>query len=358
VALRLLLSSVERVVDTSKRIVLSAGLLTLASNSAAAQPKIQADPRQSLQKSQISKFSAKYLLRAAAGSLSMMARHGSHSSHSSHSSHYSSSSSPGHTSHSSHSSHYSSSYPTPVPAPSPSHSSHSSHSSHYSSSGPATSTIPGTTVSPRTRPSDTSSLGSPRTPFGFSDGFDGSYRTSTRWVPGALNADDASYDSEVVAAERNGRLEIAPRADAPGRHFNGYLSAGEWNFTDAKAAVEVVQAAESADTVFAIGIDSDNWYGFVAEEGTLYLQSKLKGVKSPKSIPYNAAKHRFWRFRLSSADNTITWETSPDGQSWEPQRVETLQMDITAVHVTLSAGTYKMTKAPGTAIFDNFRLEH
>jgi hypothetical protein len=118
-----------------------------------------------------------------------------------------------------------------------------------------------------------------------------------------------------------------------------------------------VQAAEAAVTVFAIGIDSDNWYGFVAEEGMLYLQSKVKGVKSPKSVPYSAARHRFWRFRLDSASNTVTWETSPDGSTWEAQRRETLQMDITAVHVTLSAGTYKETKAPGTAVFDNFRLE-
>ncbi|HEX8148482.1 MAG TPA: hypothetical protein VF591_14980 [Pyrinomonadaceae bacterium] len=180
---------------------------------------------------------------------------------------------------------------------------------------------------------------------------------STRWVSGALNADEASYDPQVSVAERNRRLEITPLANAPGRHFNGYQSAGEWNLTGARVSVEVVQAAEAADTVFAIGVDSDNWYGFVAEEGTLYLQSKIKGVKSPKSVPYDAARHRFWRFRLDSAGNTVTWETSPDGSSWEEQRRETLQMDITAVHVTLSAGTYKATKAPGMAVFDNFRLE-
>jgi hypothetical protein len=176
-------------------------------------------------------------------------------------------------------------------------------------------------------------------------------------VAGALNADDASYDPQVNVIERNRRLEIIPLADAKGRHFNGYLSAGEWNLTGARVGVEVVQAAEDADTVFAVGVDSDNWYGFVAEEGTLYLQSKVNGVKSPKSVPYSAARHRFWRFRLDTASNTVTWETSPDGSSWEAQRRETLQLDITAVHVTLSAGTYKETKSPGTAVFDNFRLE-
>jgi hypothetical protein len=334
-----LLSSVECVVDSSKRIVLSAGLLTLTSGQSAAQPKIPADPKQTLEKSQISKYSAKYLLRAAAGSFSQMlaqhrshSSHSSHRSHSSHSSHYSSSSTP------SHASHYSSSYPAPAPTPAPS-------------------TPPRTTVRPRSSSPDSAPLRGSGSSFGFSDGFDGGPRTSPRWVAGALNADDASYDEQVTVVERNRRLEIAPLANVTGRHFNGYMSAGEWDLTGARVGVEVVQAAEAADTVFAIGVDSDNWYGFVAEEGTLYLQSKVKGVKSPKSVPYSAARHRFWRFRLDSASNTVTWETSPDGSSWEAQRRETLQLDITAVHVTLSAGTYKETKSPGTAVFDNFRLE-
>lgn len=338
--LRALLSSVERVVDSSRKIVLSAGLITLASGQTASQPKVTADPKQTVEKGQISKYSAKYILRAAAGSFSQMlaqhrshSSHSSHRSHSSHSSHYSSSSTP------SHASHYSSSYPTPsAPAPAP----------------PAT--RPGT-ERPRSSSAGSAPLRSSASSFGFIDGFDVSQGAGTHWVAGALNADEASYDPQVPVAERNRRLEITPLADAKGRHFNGYLSAGEWDLTGARVGVEVVQAAEAADTVFAVGVDSDNWYGFVAEEGTLYLQSKVRGEKTPKSVPYSAARHRFWRFRLDSASNTVTWETSPDGTSWEAQRRETLQLDITAVHVTLSAGTYKETKAPGVAVFDNFRLE-
>jgi hypothetical protein len=165
-------------------------------------------------------------------------------------------------------------------------------------------------------------------------------------------------DSAVTIVERSGRLEITPRSNATGRHFNGYLSAAEWDLTGARVSVEVVQAAaDAADTVFAVGVDSNNWYGFVAEGGTLYLQSKVNGTKSPRIIPYSATQHRFWRFELDALKNTVRWETSADGVTWATQREETLQMDVTAVHVTLSAGTYQVTKAPGTAVFDNFRLE-
>jgi hypothetical protein len=175
---------------------------------------------------------------------------------------------------------------------------------------------------------------------------------------GALNATDGSLDTDVIVVEKNNRLEITPRSNVAGRHFNGYMSIGEWDLTNAKTSVEIIQTAEDgADTVFAIGIDSDNWYGFVHEGDTLYLQSKLKGEKTPKSISYNGTSHRFWRFRLDSISNRIAWETSSEGIRWKVEREEELQMDITSVRVTLSAGTYQVTKNPGTAIFDNFRLE-
>ncbi len=50
-----ILSSVERVVSTSKKIILSAGLLTVASGTGGAEPKVPADPRLSIQKSEITK---------------------------------------------------------------------------------------------------------------------------------------------------------------------------------------------------------------------------------------------------------------------------------------------------------------
>src|SRR4029077_12604426 len=126
--LKSLLTSVGRVGAFSKNLTLSAGLITFASGQPANQPKAPIDPKLSEQKSEISRYSSKYLLKSAANSLSRLfaqhRSHSSHSSHASHSSHYSSGS--GHQSHSSHASHYSSSSPAP---PQPSHSSHYSASS-------------------------------------------------------------------------------------------------------------------------------------------------------------------------------------------------------------------------------------
>jgi hypothetical protein len=330
-------------------VILSAGLLTLTSGHSSGQPKVPADPGLVLGENKISRFSTKYLLRAAnkTGISALFMQHRSHSSHSSHSSHYSSSS-PGHASHASHASHYSSSYPTPAPAP--------SHSSHYSASGPTPSSTPRNSSTPRTL--ESTPLPKRNSAFGFNDNFDRSLRT-TKWILGALNADQSSLDTEVTVEEKSNRLQITPRPNITGRHFNGYLSVGEWDLTDAKASIEVIQVAgDKADTVFAIGIDSDNWYGFVEEDGTLYMQSKVKGQKLPKSLPYNPTMQRFWRFHLSATDNTVSWETSPDGRNWKVERQELLQIDIASAHITLSAGTYQISKTTDSAIFDNFRLEH
>jgi hypothetical protein len=166
-----------------------------------------------------------------------------------------------------------------------------------------------------------------------------------------------SVDELVGVSQKNGYLGITPRAGVSGRHYNGYVSAATWDVTDARASVEIVQTpASKASMTFALATDSDNWYGFVLENGTLYFQSKVNGVKSPKSIPYNASQHRFWRFRHNGSVGLLLWETSSDGLTWVVRDAETPQIPLTNVYVTLSAGSYQIISQPGTAAFDNFQL--
>jgi hypothetical protein len=125
----------------------------------------------------------------------------------------------------------------------------------------------------------------------------------------------------------------------------------------AHARVEVLQVTGgSADTIFAVGADSDNWYGFVVEGGKLYLQSKVGGRKNSIDIPYSATRHRFWRLRHEASENQMLWETSADGQTWETLRKLTPQIPLAGLHVYLGAGTYLSETNPGAAAFDNFRM--
>jgi hypothetical protein len=181
--LRGLFHSVGRAVTYSKHIALSAGLIGFASGPAAAQPSVPLDPKLSIQKTEVTRYTSKYLLKSAASSLSkFFAQHRSHSSHSSHASH---------------SSHYSASS-----AP--------SHSSHYSGS---VTPAPVRTASPapslrKTSPSEELGTSTPALSEYFNDGL----RATTKWRLGSLTAGTAFTDSQITVSQQNGRLEITPRS--------------------------------------------------------------------------------------------------------------------------------------------------
>jgi hypothetical protein len=127
--------------------------------------------------------------------------------------------------------------------------------------------------------------------------------------------------------------------------------------TDALARVEVLQVTNgTADTIFAVGWNSDNWYGFVSESGKLFMQSKIRGLKSSTSIPYSVTQHRFWRLRHDASADELLWETSADGQVWTARRTLTPDSSLSNVRIYLGAGTYHPEASPGFAIFDNFRF--
>ena len=162
-----------------------------------------------------------------------------------------------------------------------------------------------------------------------SDYFDDRLRAVTKWRLGCLTAGPSFTDSAVKVVEENARLEITPRAGIPGRSYNGYITLTSWDFTAAHARVDVFQTTNgNADTVFAIGTDSDNWYGFIVENDKLYLQSKIKGRKNSQDVPYDATEHTSWRLRHEASMNEILWETSADGDTWTVRRRATPQIPL------------------------------
>lgn len=198
----------------------------------------------------------------------------------------------------------------------------------------------------------------PTPPPFLTDDFNDNARDAGKWFLGGLNRPNSSFDPQVVVAERNQRLEIVPRANQSEQHYNGYVSTARWNLTNGSASVEVVQVATSgASTVFAIGTDSESWYRFIVEDGRIYFQRDEDRGGGGTSLPYDAAAHRFWRFRHNPSANQILFETSSNGTNWNVARTVARDNPISAVRVELSAGTFNPVSAPGTAIFDNFKLD-
>jgi PKD repeat protein len=209
----------------------------------------------------------------------------------------------------------------------------------------------------------TATIAAPPPVGAFIDDFNDNTRDASKWsfgvIQGAIFSGAAAWDAAIPVLEQNQRLEITPRANQNGDHYNGYVSTSTWNLTNASAGVEVVQIANgpTADTGLTVGIDPQNFYLMETESGRLYFSQAVGGARSSTNITYSATAHRFWRIRHDPAANTIVFETSADRVSWVAQRSVTRQLAITAIKVELTAGTWQPLSAPGTAIFDNFRLE-
>jgi DNA-binding beta-propeller fold protein YncE len=195
-----------------------------------------------------------------------------------------------------------------------------------------------------------------------SDNFDDNTRAA-KWgfgtIQGAVKTGPSAWDSAIPVLEQNHRLEITPRANASGDHYNGYVSAGTYDFTNLGASVEVVQTASGdiTDTDLCLGINSQNFYLIEVEYGKLYFTQVVAGVRTEVSVSYSPSTHRFWRIRHDAASDTILFQTSSNGQSWTTWRTVPRQLALTAMKVELSAGTWKSVSAPGKAIFDNLAVE-
>ena len=199
--------------------------------------------------------------------------------------------------------------------------------------------------------------------FGLSDNFNDNTQDTSKWtfgtIQGAIYAGPSAWDATVPVLERNQRLEISPRANISGDHYNGYLSLATWNLTNARAAVEVVQTASGGTTnsVLALCIDSRNFLMISTESGSLRFEQVVNGARSATAVTYNAAQHRFWRIRHDAIADSMIFETSIDGQTWTVRRTVARQLSISALTVEISAGTWQSVASPGTAFFDNFILE-
>ncbi|MGB9178630.1 MAG: Ig-like domain-containing protein [Pyrinomonadaceae bacterium] len=190
----------------------------------------------------------------------------------------------------------------------------------------------------------------------FYDNFNDNTRDAAKW--NLLNV-----PSVVTVAEQNHRLEISPSTTTAA--YNGYSSASAINLTNAQATVEVVQTTApvgSAQTLFGIwggGSWGSGGLLIVEDGGNIYFQLSVNNVITQNySIPYDPVQHHYWRIRHDVASDTILWETSADAVTWTTRLSVARPFPITAMYPVLYAGKWGTeVSQPGTAIFDNFRVD-
>jgi hypothetical protein len=178
-----------------------------------------------------------------------------------------------------------------------------------------------------------------------------------KWREGSLTGGNSTTDPEVRVEVVDGKLNITPRIGITKRSYNGWVTRSSWDMTAAHARVGVSETTTgTADTIFAVGTDADNWCGFVLEGGKLYLQLKVNGKKNSTNISYSALRHRYWRLRHEATLDQMLWETSGDGNTWVIVRQMATPIPLTNCYIYMGAGSYQSETNPGTAVFDSFRF--
>ena len=191
----------------------------------------------------------------------------------------------------------------------------------------------------------------------FSDDFDDGTRDTSKWRKGLFSRISSIFDPDMFVAESGGVLRIKPTASVSEVNASGLVTVANWNLTGLAASVEVAKTAGSDSVaIFAVGIDSDNWYNFRLRGDSLYLEAREDGVTIRKIIDYSQSLHAFWRIRHDVSEDSIVFETSDDGSGWTQRGRITRRINITAVKIELIAGTSESISIPGTVEYDNFRL--
>ncbi|HKP11438.1 MAG TPA: hypothetical protein VJZ91_04985, partial [Blastocatellia bacterium] len=176
-------------------------------------------------------------------------------------------------------------------------------------------------------------------------------------------------DSGLPMAEVNQRLEVGPLLRQTGSsHYNGIVSKQHYDFTGAYAYVAVVQApatGTTADAMFTVGADANNYYRIYEEAGVLFVQKRL-GAGSKVTMwsgAYDGVQQRYWRIRHEAATGSVVFETAADNSGAPGVWVERWReawssgfIPVGSVLFEVKGGTWQAESGvPGKVIFDDFK---
>lgn len=164
-----------------------------------------------------------------------------------------------------------------------------------------------------------------------------------------------TYDSATTVVESGGVLTITPPTSTAGIRYNGYNTVDHYDMTNASVQVKCAQAATKTNTALFIGIDENNSYSiFHTQSNELCYRKNIASTISDTVGAYSAVNDLYWRIRHDQETDTIYWETSADAVTWTTKRSFARELNITVVHLEISAGTDGSELTPGSAIFDDF----
>jgi hypothetical protein len=157
----------------------------------------------------------------------------------------------------------------------------------------------------------------------------------------------------------NQRLEI-PLVGYEDNSYGFLGSNASYDLTDSEMSIEVVQTLNtSPDTETSLDAtksDYTDWICLSVRGGQLRAFQVFNDVDTVyyASIPYDCARHRWWRIRESHGKTYF--ETSPDGEAWDLLVCIPSPPYLNSVYFTFGAATLSYVASPGVAIFDSFNM--
>jgi subtilisin family serine protease len=190
----------------------------------------------------------------------------------------------------------------------------------------------------------------PTPPVAMADNFNDNVLHPLMWTP--VNA-----TSPTAVTEQNGRIEVSPQPNTAG--WDGLTTSGGFDLRDKTLQVDVQPASQTGGvyTYFKIYLDDNNLFSFATGANQFYCDASVNGVLDRTLLPWDATMG-YWRFRHDDDANTVSFDTSADGVTWTTRKTVAVGFPIHSLLASMGAGTgLSDTAAPGTASFDNFRLE-
>jgi subtilisin family serine protease len=190
----------------------------------------------------------------------------------------------------------------------------------------------------------------PTPPVAYGDNFDDNLLDARMWKP-------LYTDSPVTVAEQNQQLELALMPNTAG--YNGLITAAAFDFRDKVMQVEVPQTASQAgwvETFFQLYLDDSNYFTISTSNNSVACDVWVNGVRDRSGSNWDGS--RYWRYRHNVDANTVSFETSANGTTWTTLKTVNAPFALGSMKARLISGAWGTGNAtPGTAVFDNFRIE-
>jgi hypothetical protein len=195
--------------------------------------------------------------------------------------------------------------------------------------------------------------GAPQDPCGplstldFQDNFDDDMRNLLVWE---------AYAETSIPIHEQGQQVIILMSGGKLGDDAGYKSKISRSLIACHAHIEVKQVVNSdaggtGQVFFRLNGGPGQHLEFRQKGNEMKLTSIISYDEQSDTIDFSPSSHRWWRFHESGGE--ITWETSPDGQTWLPQRTLATEQFGSVDFLALEFGAVSGSQNNSDAQFDN-----